>query len=137
LGVVGTGILPGDFNVLEVGVATGLGAGADISGSRGGKEAFVVSRLSREVGSVLRGLDSTSMNSDFGGMGCWVAASGRRLQVDDGRMTGDDFSLLGVDFGGHSRFSLTSSFEESLVMFDVTLVLRGDAVGGGNDWRFV
>ena len=135
LGVVGTGVLPGDFNVLEVGVASGFGASADIPGSNG-KGAFVVSRSTREVGSVLRGLESTSVDSDFGGMGCWVLASARRLQEDDG-MIGDAFSLLEVDFGGHSRFSLTSSFEESLVMFDITLVLRGDAVGGGNDWRFV
>lgn len=60
----------------------------------------------------------------------------RRVQDEDG-MIGDTFSLLGVDFGGHSRFSLTSSFAESLVTFDKTLVLRGEPVGGGNDWRFV
>ena len=60
----------------------------------------------------------------------------RRVQDEEG-MIGDGFSLFGADFGGHSRFSLTSSFVESLVTFDKTLVLRGELDGGGNDWRFV
>jgi len=60
----------------------------------------------------------------------------RRVQDEDG-MIGDVFSLLGVDFGGHSRLSFTSSFAESPVTFDMTLVLRGDPVVGGNDWRLV
>lgn len=34
-------------------------------------------------------------------------------------------------FGGHSRFSLTSSLAESPVILEATLVLRGEM-----DWRF-
>jgi hypothetical protein len=45
LGVVGgAGVLPGDLNVLEVGVTPGLTTGAVASGS-GGRGTFVVSRL--------------------------------------------------------------------------------------------
>ena len=60
----------------------------------------------------------------------------RRVQDEEG-IIGDAFSLFEADFGGHSRFSLISSFKESLVTFDKTLVLRGELVWGGNDWRFV
>jgi hypothetical protein len=115
--------------VLEVGVVPELAAGAVTSSSGG---TFAVSRLT-----LVRGLpDSASVGSDIGNEGSWAPVNVRRVQDEDG-MIGDVFSLLGVDFGGHSRFSFTSSFVESLVIFDKTLVLRGDADGGGNDCRLV
>lgn len=120
LGVAGAGILLDDF----IGALPGFGADVAVSGFG----TFVISRLGQS--------DSTSVGSDVGGEVGWGFVCVRRVQDEDGMM-GGGFWLLGVGFGGHSRFSFTSSLAESLVLFDMTLVLRGDPVGGGKDWRLV
>jgi hypothetical protein len=54
----------------------------------------------------------------------------RLVHEDDGTIVGGGLSLTG-GFGGHSRFSFTSSLAESPVMLEATLLLRGEM-----DWRF-
>lgn len=59
-----------------------------------------------------------------------------RDQEDDG-IIGAGLSFWPADFGGHSRFSFTSSLAESPVVWDVTLAVRGAAAAAEDGWRFV
>lgn len=76
---------------------------------------------------------STALGTSFtmGGDGKSGAddANDARDHDEDGTMGGGR-SLEARVLGGHSLLSLTSSFPDSPVVFDVTLVLRGAADGG-------
>jgi hypothetical protein len=135
VGVFGMGVLAPGFDALEVGTTLGLGSPM-LDCRSGGRGTFILSRV--DISGPGRGTGSpgTLAGCVSGGEDDWSVTRGRRVQDEEGTI-GEVFSLLEVDFGGHSRLSFTSSFDESLVTFDKTLVLREDAFGGGNDWRFV
>lgn len=135
VGVFGIGVLLAGFDGLDVGATSGLGAASPVLDRRSGGRGTFLSRV--DMSGPGRGTGSGTLAGCVSGSeGDWSVTRRRRVQDEEG-MIGDVFSLLEVDFGGHSRFSFTSSFEESLVTFDKTLVLREDDVGGGNDCRLV
>lgn len=118
--LIGVDVVDAGFRVGGVFVVVGLegfasstgsaaggdcGAGASIAGSGSGKA--TVSRIGGDVGS--------------------DDAAGSDMADAAGETSG--LSPAATDFGGHSLRSLTSSLAESPVMWDVTLVLRGNTGG--------
>lgn len=111
------------FDGVRFDVVVGLFSFSDcvLGSSRGTRDASVFggSEEPLDVSLVVAKDSATAIT----GLGCTVDESKRN---DDWGSAGGRDVTSAMDFGGHSRFSLISSFTESPVVFETTLELLGE-----------